>query len=65
VCPSGAQCVAGACTCAPGQIRCGGSCVDPASDSEHCGSCATACAPVNACTSGTCGWDRLFADGFG
>jgi len=31
-----------------------GSCVDPQTDEAHCGDCATACAPSQACTSGHC-----------
>lgn len=40
--------------CGAGQIDCGGVCVLPSSDRQHCGSCANSCGPTEACISGVC-----------
>ncbi len=66
-------CFAGACrpVCAAGFATCGeaptaGCLVDLASSPEHCGACATPCAPGRACAAGACdtGWMPLAAPGF-
>jgi hypothetical protein len=45
----------GACTaCPPGQVDCGGGCVDVTSDPARCGSCDRPCAPGQQCTSARC-----------
>jgi hypothetical protein len=61
-CPDGMVCSGGACgaTCAaPGEVRCGESCVDAQSDVMHCGACGNACpAPARGaavCVAGRCG----------
>jgi len=41
--------------CGPSGIVCGGTCVDPSTDTYHCGSCGNACAPATACVEGVCG----------
>jgi hypothetical protein len=33
---------------------CGGVCIDPSSDEDHCGGCGQACAPAATCTAGIC-----------
>jgi hypothetical protein len=66
-CPSGQVCVGGICSvsCPGTEINCGGKCVDPASDPQHCGATAgcgvagagsagSACAVGGSCN-GTCG----------
>lgn len=40
--------------CPEGQSACGGGCVDPRYDPQHCGGCAQACAPGLACLDGAC-----------
>lgn len=40
--------------CGAGQIDCGGSCVQPASDPTHCGSCTSQCGAGQSCVSGVC-----------
>jgi hypothetical protein len=34
--------------------RCGGDCVDPRTDEDHCGACGEACDPGEVCVDGTC-----------
>ena len=41
--------------CRAPSTMCGTSCVDTASDAEHCGSCAVACATGMVCAGGVCG----------
>ncbi len=41
-------------TCPPELTACGTNCVDTRSDRENCGSCASRCAPGEACSGGTC-----------
>lgn len=41
-------------TCALGEVKCGSSCVNLASDSNHCGSCDAACPSDHVCRTGTC-----------
>jgi len=53
-CTTGATCEAGVCTCAPGQIVCGGACVDVSSDEANCGMCGHDCPTCGTCTSGVC-----------
>jgi hypothetical protein len=55
-CGAGLECVGGACAevCAPGLVRCGARCVDPAADAAHCGGCGQACDADAACDDGTC-----------
>jgi hypothetical protein len=40
--------------CALGELRCDDTCVDPSSDSAHCGHCTNACDPGEVCAGGTC-----------
>ncbi|MDB4928359.1 MAG: Tryptophan synthase alpha chain, partial [Myxococcaceae bacterium] len=40
--------------CATGQVRCGGTCVDTATDRANCGACGTACGQAQLCTAGAC-----------
>ncbi len=40
--------------CPPGLVACGAGCYDHARDPEHCGNCATRCAPGQACEAGAC-----------
>lgn len=42
------------CNGAGGEIACGGTCVDPATDDLHCGTCEHACAANERCTTGVC-----------
>lgn len=54
-CVSAALCTAGACQpCPTGQIACAGQCVDPQTNSDHCGACGTICRGMNTCTAGSC-----------
>jgi len=41
-------------SCVAPQMLCDGTCVDFQTDKSHCGSCTTACAASQACTSGHC-----------
>jgi hypothetical protein len=41
-------------TCPVGELLCAGTCVDPASDAAHCGSCGTACDARATCQRGAC-----------
>jgi hypothetical protein len=64
---SGARTCVAACA-APAAVQCGSSCVDTATDTQHCGGCGTQCRADHAdgrCTAGSCGLgvcDELFAD---
>ena len=40
--------------CSSGQTRCGSSCVDPQTNSDHCGSCGNECRNGARCCRGTC-----------
>src|SRR5512145_2973617 len=40
--------------CAGTQIKCGGTCVEPATNPNNCGSCGNACGLGQSCTAGTC-----------
>jgi hypothetical protein len=40
--------------CDLGELMCGGRCIRPESDPEHCGECFNACDPGDVCVSGTC-----------
>ena len=64
-CPPADTCVAGACkaptqcnggpACSTGQTCCPGSgCADLTTDSNHCGTCTTACGATDACVGGSC-----------
>jgi hypothetical protein len=52
-CRDDQQCLAGACTCRPGLLECGGVCVDPDSDPANCGGCGKSCG-TGACGGGVC-----------
>ncbi|MEZ4406982.1 MAG: FG-GAP-like repeat-containing protein [Polyangiales bacterium] len=56
--PGGYACSSG-CT-APGQVRCGSTCIDTTSDPRNCGGCGTVCPAVTrgtaTCTMGRCGF---------
>ena len=41
-------------TCAGTSLRCGAGCVDPRSDSAHCGGCDTVCATGTSCVASAC-----------
>jgi hypothetical protein len=51
---SGTGGAADAGACDAGTTRCDGSCVDLASDPDHCGACDTVCTGGEACSQGTC-----------
>lgn len=65
-CAAGQVCSAGVCaaTCQAPQINCGGTCIDPQTNDEHCGASAacnadagtggTACTATQACQNGVC-----------
>ena len=40
--------------CPTGQSRCGGQCVDPATDRSNCGGCGNACGLAQVCSDGAC-----------
>lgn len=42
------------CACEVGEVRCGDSCVDTASDASNCGGCGTVCAQGDGCRAGAC-----------
>ncbi|MFO0624558.1 MAG: hypothetical protein U0325_03000 [Polyangiales bacterium] len=48
------RCVAGACLCALGETRCGGSCVNLSADTLNCGACGNACTAGRVCRTGSC-----------
>src|SRR5512147_1578792 len=41
--------------CPADQVSCGGSCFDPLSSNEHCGTCETSCSNGLVCGNGACG----------
>jgi len=41
-------------SCPAPLVNCGGRCVDPAGDRDHCGSCGNACATGRVCQTGVC-----------
>ncbi len=43
-----------ACSCAPGEVDCGGACVDTSTDPNHCGGCGVACSAGESCSAGIC-----------
>lgn len=49
---TGFRCCARACPA--GQIECGGTCVNPATNSNACGACGRSCAAGTACSNGYC-----------
>jgi len=68
-CAPGNLCVGNLCVagcnamraCPAGQVCCGGGCVDPQTNTAHCGACGTVCMVPNgapACVNGTCAVDR-------
>ncbi|MCZ7685968.1 MAG: hypothetical protein M5U28_47305 [Sandaracinaceae bacterium] len=40
--------------CPPGQVVCGGRCVDLQSDPDHCGTCVRRCGEGRVCSNGMC-----------
>jgi hypothetical protein len=40
--------------CPAGQIRCDSTCIDPASNHEHCGACGNGCEAIEVCSGGEC-----------
>jgi hypothetical protein len=53
VCPGGAVCNNGGCTCATaGQMLCNNACVDTNTSNTHCGGCNRSCSGT--CTNGNC-----------
>lgn len=53
-CAGGRTCQGGVCACAAGQIVCNYACVDPQTNSGHCGACEAACPGGTACVGGAC-----------
>ena len=51
-CSGGMQCLDSTCRCPGGTVDCGGTCIDPLTDEEHCGVDA-ACHGGQACTAWT------------
>lgn len=47
-------CDGGACSCTQGQSYCNESCVDPLTNSFHCGGCGIECSEGKLCTAGAC-----------
>ncbi len=43
-------------SCEAPLIDCGGTCVDPRSDKEHCGGCGIDCGTLQDCCDGECSW---------
>lgn len=54
VCPQGASCESGACSCSPGLVPCDGVCVDTEADESNCGNCGTVCPQGALCQGATC-----------
>jgi hypothetical protein len=48
---TGYVCLNGTCACT---LTCGGQCVDPQTDTNHCGGCGTTCPTGASCQSGNC-----------
>ena len=48
---TGQVCVAGMCVCG---LTCGGTCVDPKTNTSNCGACGNVCATNASCTAGQC-----------
>jgi hypothetical protein len=42
------------CVCATGNIVCGGVCVNPRTNEDHCGSCGNECAAGKQCVNRVC-----------
>ena len=42
------------CGCPPPQLKCGGVCVDPRTDSQNCGRCGHVCISPSSCQAGHC-----------
>jgi peroxiredoxin len=65
-CGPGKTCRQGKCVptpCPQGQTRCGGRCVDPNTNTEHCGICNRNCAAIEqTCCGGTCVDTRIRPD---
>ena len=40
--------------CAPGELLCCGSCIDPSTNADHCGKCNTKCCSFAVCSGGNC-----------
>ena len=53
-CPPPFQCIAGRCICDGPRLLCGGACVDPLFDANHCGGCGRACPTGQTCRQGAC-----------
>ena len=43
--------------CATGELVCGGACIDPSSDSDHCGGCDSPCGVGQSCDTAGCACD--------
>ncbi len=41
-------------SCESDEIECGGTCIDPTSNRNHCGGCESACSGAEVCSDGTC-----------
>jgi hypothetical protein len=48
------QCQNGFCRCAPSELQCGASCVDPMTSLQNCGTCGNACSGGKTCQQGAC-----------
>jgi streptogramin lyase len=53
-CPANESCPDGACICEAPHVVCGGDCVNPNTDDNHCGRCDNACVGSATCESGAC-----------
>lgn len=55
-CTGGRICTGGVCGCPPGQVLCGGACVNSQADAGNCGSCGHVCDPSGGetCCGGAC-----------
>ncbi len=47
-------CDGNTCACRDGLVRCGGDCIDPNADPDHCGGCNEACDGDRMCSAGAC-----------
>ncbi|TNE51840.1 MAG: hypothetical protein EP343_02985 [Deltaproteobacteria bacterium] len=47
-------CVSGVCQCPQGKTSCGGTCVDTATSTQHCGGCGIRCKGNATCKNGVC-----------
>ena len=55
-CKAGEVCKEGKCvsSCKAGELFCASACVDPKSNTQHCGACGTVCGRSQVCREGMC-----------